>query len=75
MMGVPLVYVDVAEKRTDAGFKLSLTTPGELAPFCAGSVPAGWGVMLLPPPVAEMFRKAHSSAIAQARAEATSEPS
>lgn len=74
MNGIPLVYIDVPEKRADEGFQLGLTTAGELAPFQDGRVPAGWGLMLLPPPVAQMFRQAHASAIAEARRQAAAEP-
>lgn len=68
--GMPLAMLDVTDKRAAEPIQLALTTPGDLVPFQLGQVPAGSGILILPPEVAEMFRKAQADQIRAARAAA-----
>lgn len=65
--GMPVAWLDIDEKRSEAGMQLALTTLGDLVPFQIGSIPAGSGVIILPPQIAAAFRSAHALNIRRQR--------
>jgi hypothetical protein len=71
MAGIPAVYLTIDPESCPNGFEVAVTRPGDLAPFNRGLVPAGCGILLLPPDVHQSLRAGFAQAIETARQEAS----
>lgn len=71
---MPVALLDIDETRAALGVQLALTTPGDLVPFQNGRIPAGSGILILPPQVAAAFRSAHAEHIRRQREARAGQP-